>query len=283
MRHVIRTAVALALVLAACGGSGKESSEDSTAEAPEATSRATALMINPIHDAQVVRGDDGMDHVEYDLLVVSVFGEPVTLSSVVVLGPDGGELTRIEGDALAATTQTLFDKKPSAVVPRVGGRRHRRRRDPAARHRAGPGHPPDHVRPRQGLEDRGDDRPPRDRRARGGDRPPADDRDRARPSRGMVGSPPRRAASRTCTEISASRSTGGASTRPRPSPSTGRGPRGPGSTRATAPRTSSSTPSAPTCTRSPTAPSSGSKTASRSRPRAARRCRRRCPTTAATR
>ncbi len=117
MRHVIRTAVALTLTLAACGGSGEESSDESTAEAPEATSRATALTINPIHDAQVVRGDDGMDHVEYDLLVVSVFGEPVTLTSVVVLGPDGGELARIEGDALAATTQTLFDKKPSAVVP----------------------------------------------------------------------------------------------------------------------------------------------------------------------
>jgi len=33
----------------------------------------------PIHEAQGVRGDDGMDHVEYKLLVVSVFSGPVTL------------------------------------------------------------------------------------------------------------------------------------------------------------------------------------------------------------
>jgi hypothetical protein len=42
------------------------------------------------------------------------------MSSVVVIGTDGKELQRIEGDALAATTQTLLDKKPSAVVPASG-------------------------------------------------------------------------------------------------------------------------------------------------------------------
>jgi len=70
-------------------------------------------------DAQCdpVPGDDGMDHVVYQLLVVSVFDEPVTLTSVIVLDPDGEELLQIEGDALAATTQTLFDKMPSPVVP----------------------------------------------------------------------------------------------------------------------------------------------------------------------
>ncbi len=40
-----------------------------------------------------------MDHVEYELLVVSVFSEPVTLSSVTVLDPNGKELTRIDGSA----------------------------------------------------------------------------------------------------------------------------------------------------------------------------------------
>ena len=35
--------------------------------------RPTAILVSPIHEAQVVRGDDGMDHVEYELLVVSVF------------------------------------------------------------------------------------------------------------------------------------------------------------------------------------------------------------------
>jgi Peptidase family M23 len=68
----------------------------------------TAFTVSPIHDAQVVRGDDGMDHVEYDLLVVSVLPEPVALSSVTVLDPAGKELKRTAGADLAAVTQPLF-------------------------------------------------------------------------------------------------------------------------------------------------------------------------------
>ncbi len=79
--------------------------------------RPTAILVSPIHEAQVVRGDDGMDHVEYELLVVSVFSEPVTLSNVTVLDPAGNELMRMDGDALAAATQTLFAKTPSPVIP----------------------------------------------------------------------------------------------------------------------------------------------------------------------
>ena len=79
--------------------------------------RPTAILVSPIHEAQVVRGDDGMDHVEYELLVVSVFPEPVTLSSVTVLDPAGKKLLRIEGNVLTAATQTLFAKTPSPVVP----------------------------------------------------------------------------------------------------------------------------------------------------------------------
>jgi hypothetical protein len=83
----------------------------------EGYGRPTAILVSPIHEAQVVRGDDGMDHVEYDLLVVSVFPEPVTLSSVTVLDPAGKDLTRIDGDALAAATQTLFAKTETPVIP----------------------------------------------------------------------------------------------------------------------------------------------------------------------
>jgi hypothetical protein len=79
--------------------------------------RPTAILVSPIHEAQIVRADDGMDHVEYELLVVSVFSEPVTLSSVAVLDPAGKELMRIQGDALAAATQTLFEKTRTPVIP----------------------------------------------------------------------------------------------------------------------------------------------------------------------
>jgi hypothetical protein len=74
----------------------------------QARDQPTAILVSPIHDAQIVRADDGMDHVEYDLLVVSVLPEPLTLSSVTVLDPAGKELMRIEGAALAAVTQPLF-------------------------------------------------------------------------------------------------------------------------------------------------------------------------------
>src|SRR3954447_13524330 len=88
-----------------------------SAASAEAPDRPTAILLSPIHEAQIVRADDGMDHVEYELLVVSVFPEPVTLSSVTVLDPAGKELMRIEGDALAAATQTLFAKTETPVIP----------------------------------------------------------------------------------------------------------------------------------------------------------------------
>ena len=80
------------------------------------TERTSALLVQPIHDAQVVRGDDGMDHVEYELMVVNVFSDPVTLTSVTVLDPAGKELARIDGATLAAGTQALLTKAPTPAV-----------------------------------------------------------------------------------------------------------------------------------------------------------------------
>ncbi|HKN36123.1 MAG: hypothetical protein DMF15_10195 [Verrucomicrobia bacterium] len=79
--------------------------------------RPTAILVSPIHDAQVVRGDDGKDHVEYELLVVNAVDQPVTLTSLTVLDPAAKELTRIEGPVLVAATQTLLDKKPVTEIP----------------------------------------------------------------------------------------------------------------------------------------------------------------------
>ena len=88
-----------------------------SAASAEAPDRPTAILVSPIHEAQIVRGDDGKDHVEYELLVVNVFSEPVTLASVTVFDPAGKELMRIEGGTLAAATQTLFAKTATPVVP----------------------------------------------------------------------------------------------------------------------------------------------------------------------
>ena len=111
---LILVAAALALALTACGPEPSSWRWQSPAAEPK---HPSAILVSPLHDAQVVRGDDGMDHVEYGLLVVSVFAEPVTLSSVTVLDPGGKELMRIDGDALAAATQTLFAKTPTPVIP----------------------------------------------------------------------------------------------------------------------------------------------------------------------
>ena len=88
----------------------------------EEPGRPTAILVSPIHEAQVVRGDDGMDHVEYELLVVSVFPEPVTLSSVAVLDPAGKELMRIDGDALARRDPDPLRADRDACSSRIGGR-----------------------------------------------------------------------------------------------------------------------------------------------------------------
>ena len=82
-----------------------------------ASDQPTAIVVSPIHEAQIVHADDGKDHVEYELFVVNVFSEPVTLANVAVLDPAGKELMRIEASALAAATQTLFAKTATPVVP----------------------------------------------------------------------------------------------------------------------------------------------------------------------
>src|SRR5262245_43655466 len=106
MRIVILMAAVFALALPAYGR-----------PAEQEPGRPTAIVVSPIHEAQVVRGDDGMDHVEYELLVVNAVEQPVTLTSLTVLDPTVKELTRIDGPALVATTQTLLDKKPLSKIP----------------------------------------------------------------------------------------------------------------------------------------------------------------------
>ena len=139
--RILTSAVAL-LVLAgafgACSGSERDASDSAATGTPSAVAatsataastasavppastgpgKVSALMVTSAHDAQVVLGDDGMDHVEYELIVLNVFVEPVTLTSVQVLDPDGRQLLSIEGDALNAVTQTLLTKTPGATVP----------------------------------------------------------------------------------------------------------------------------------------------------------------------
>ncbi|MGO2540683.1 M23 family metallopeptidase [Specibacter sp. AOP5-B1-6] len=114
--------IAVSLTGAGCttlGGSGSPPTSDTSAPSPPVSTPAdqvSAILVQPIHDAQVVRGSDELGHVEYELLVVNAFSDPVTLTGVTVVDPDGKDLMTVEGDILAAATQTLYTHAASPVV-----------------------------------------------------------------------------------------------------------------------------------------------------------------------
>jgi hypothetical protein len=64
----------------------------------------------------VVKGVDGRQHIEYDLIITNVFTTDVTLQSIEVLDGRGRHLTTLEGDALAAVTTRIFGAEPTAKV-----------------------------------------------------------------------------------------------------------------------------------------------------------------------
>src|SRR5262245_58208663 len=69
---------------------------------------STAIVVTPFHHAMAVRGDDGKDHVEYDLLLVNTFTAPVAVTKVEVLDPAGAVLDTFSGDRLAAAMQSIL-------------------------------------------------------------------------------------------------------------------------------------------------------------------------------
>ncbi len=81
---------------------------------------STALLVTPLNPPHVVRGDDGRDHLEYDLLVTNAFASPVTLTAVEVSGPGRAVLGRVVGATLAAATQGVLEQPPVAAIRASG-------------------------------------------------------------------------------------------------------------------------------------------------------------------
>jgi len=116
----------LALLTAGCTNVSDESSTSVTAtvtptpaagdSGPASPDQTSAILVQPIHDAQVVLGTDGKDHVDYELMVTSIFAVPVTLTSVTVLDRGGAELGRIDGETLVAGTQMLLTREPTSEI-----------------------------------------------------------------------------------------------------------------------------------------------------------------------
>ena len=65
-------------------------------------------------------GSDGKTHLEYDLILQSMFNAPVTVTSIEVLAPDGASLLKLDGDQVAKFTTPAFTGPPTAVVPPSG-------------------------------------------------------------------------------------------------------------------------------------------------------------------
>jgi hypothetical protein len=80
----------------------------------------TAIVVSATNDPLRVSGSDGVDHLEYDLLVTNGFLAPVTLTAIAVTAPDGETLLRLDGDALVTATQPLFGRTPTAAIPASG-------------------------------------------------------------------------------------------------------------------------------------------------------------------
>lgn len=119
---LITAVLALALVAASCTSSSTTDTAATggtptdTVLTTTAAEHPSAILVQPIHDAQIVPGDDGKDHVEYELLVVNVYFDPVTLTSLTVLDPAGKEIGRITGATLAAATQALLTRTPTPAI-----------------------------------------------------------------------------------------------------------------------------------------------------------------------
>ena len=147
MIHRLLPFVAASLLggaIATLPGSGQ--AQDATPVAsPAAGEKTTAIVVSATNDPLRVSGSDGVDHLEYDLLVTNGFAAPVTLTSIAVTSPDGEALLRLEGDALVTATQPLLGRTPTADDPglRRGGRGRGRHRP--TRSRGGTRKPQHHL------------------------------------------------------------------------------------------------------------------------------------------
>src|SRR5436190_22794022 len=99
------TLLALSALFALAVGASPQASAGQPA--PPAA-QPTALLVSATNAPLRVLGSDGLEHLEYDLIISNAFTAPVTLLSVEVMDLDGHALLRLEGDALATKTQTVL-------------------------------------------------------------------------------------------------------------------------------------------------------------------------------
>jgi Peptidase family M23 len=84
---------------------------------PQTEVTTTALTVSAVNPPIRLVGSDGRTHLEYDLILQSMFDAPVTVTSIEVLAPDGAVLLKLDGDEVAKVTSPAFTGPPTAVVP----------------------------------------------------------------------------------------------------------------------------------------------------------------------
>jgi len=109
----------LGSAIATLPGSG-QAQNATPAASPTAVETTTAIVVSATNDPLRVSGSDGLDHLEYDLVVTNGFAAPVTLTAIAVAAPSGETLLRLEGDALVTATQPLLGRTPMAEIPASG-------------------------------------------------------------------------------------------------------------------------------------------------------------------
>jgi murein DD-endopeptidase MepM/ murein hydrolase activator NlpD len=111
VRRTVLTLVIGCLTLAVAPAGASAQDEDGRPEKP-----LTALEVRGVAPPRVVKGTDGRRHVEYDLAITNVFTAAVNLTSLEVRDLRGGQLLRLEGDALAAVTTDFLGATPTATL-----------------------------------------------------------------------------------------------------------------------------------------------------------------------
>src|SRR5688500_14344045 len=114
-----RLATALVLVLAAVG-LAPVAAQEATPAVHSSDRQLTAIVVSAIGGPIGVPGSDGLQHIEYDLVVTNVFNASVMLTAVDVITRDGDSLLSLAGDDLVAATQPLFGLTPLAAIPASG-------------------------------------------------------------------------------------------------------------------------------------------------------------------
>jgi hypothetical protein len=119
----VRSGVAVCVAaVTACSSSqpAPASSPSPVTPQPQEQMTTTALTVSAVNSPIRLFGSDGRTHLEYDLIVQSMFNAPVTVTSIEVLAPDGASLLKLDGDQVAKFSTPAFTGPPTALVPPAG-------------------------------------------------------------------------------------------------------------------------------------------------------------------